>query len=155
MPRLLALGALLLACSSSPPPLAEGDPCEFCRMAITDTRFGGQVVLSTGRTRSFDAVECLAAYLASGADSTRMSNVLVSDFESGQLVDAATAVFVRDATVASPMGRSVIALAGGAPAEAILARYGGTIATWDVVRRDLASTPSDAGHHAGRVPAVR
>ncbi|MBL8960495.1 MAG: nitrous oxide reductase accessory protein NosL [Gemmatimonadetes bacterium] len=149
--RLLAACALVLGCGSSPRQLVEGDPCEFCRMAITDTRFGGQVILSTGRTRSFDAVECLAGYLTTGADSARIADVLVSDFESGQLVDAATAVFVRDATVASPMGRSVIALAGGAPAEAILARYGGTIATWTDVQRDLASTHP----HAPGAPATR
>ncbi len=150
MRRVLALAALVLGCGSSSRLLVEGDPCEFCRMAITDTRFGGQVVLSTGRTRSFDAIECLAGYLAAGTDSVRIADVLVSDFESGQLVDAATAVFVRDAAVASPMGRSVIALANGAPAEAILARYGGTIATWADVQRDLRSTHphglAGAGH---------
>lgn len=151
MSRLLAACMLVLGCGSSPRQLVAGDPCEFCRMAITDTRFGGQVILSTGRTRSFDAVECLAGYLATGADSARIADVLVSDFESGQLVDAATAVFVRDATVASPMGRSVIALAGGAPAEAILARYGGTIATWADVQRDLASTHP----HGPGAPATR
>jgi copper chaperone NosL len=151
MSRLLAACALVLGCGASPQRLVEGDPCEYCRMAITDTRFGGQVILSTGRTRSFDAVECLAGYLASGADSARIADVLVSDFESGQLVDAATAVFVRDATVASPMGRSVIALAGGAPAEAILARYGGTIATWADVQRDLATTHP----HGPGAPATR
>ncbi|MBK8248364.1 MAG: nitrous oxide reductase accessory protein NosL [Gemmatimonadetes bacterium] len=150
---LLALSALALGCGSAPRVLVEGESCGYCRMAITDTRFGGQVVLTTGRTRSFDAIECLVGYLAAGTDSTRIGDVLVSDFESGQLVDAATAVFVRDGTVASPMGRSVIALASGAPAEAILARYGGTIATWDVMRRDLASAPPHAVHHAGTAPA--
>jgi copper chaperone NosL len=139
-----------LACSSSARPLAEGDPCEFCRMAITDTRFGGQVVLTTGRTRSFDAIECLAGYLDAGTDSARIVRVLVSDFESGELIDATSAVFVRDGTVASPMGRSVIALPGGSPAEAILARYGGTIATWESVRRDLVSAHTHEATEAAR-----
>jgi copper chaperone NosL len=148
----VAVLCALVACRPAPQPLVEGDPCEFCRMAITDTRFGGQVVLTTGRTRSFDAIECLAGYLASGADSSRIGRVLVSDFETGQLVDAATAVFVRDGTVASPMGRSVLALASGAPAEAILARYGGTIATWDAVQRELATTHGHPAAGAGAGP---
>ncbi len=137
-PRALLVIAWLAACTAEPKPLVEGDPCEFCRMAISDTRFGGQVVLSTGRARSFDAIECLAGFLATSSDTTRIGEILVSDFEQGSLIDASSAVFVRDASVASPMGRSVIALSGGQPAEAILARYGGSIASWDVVRRELA-----------------
>lgn len=130
---------LALGCAAEPGQLVEGTPCDFCRMAITDPRFGGQVVLTTGRARSFDAIECLAGYLAAGSDSSRISRVLVSDVETGRLVDAATAVFVRDGRMASPMGQRLVALAGGAPEEAVRARYGGTLATWDEVRRTAAS----------------
>lgn len=151
-PAVIALVLTLAACGGSAGSLVEGDPCETCRMAITDTRFGGQVVLTTGRTRSFDAIECLASWLATGADSARIEQVLVSDVERATLIDASTALFVRDGAVASPMGRSIVALRPDTPREAALARYGGTLATWDEVRAALSTDRSAPAAVSGAPP---
>ena len=43
------------------------DTCAYCRMTISDERFGGQFVTSKGKVHVFDSIECLAAfYLANG-----------------------------------------------------------------------------------------
>lgn len=136
--RRLSAVLVLLACSKgAPTPLVAGqDACEFCRMAITDVRFGGEVVLTTGRHYTFDSIECLASFLAAERDPSRVSGVWVSDYGQGRLVDAASAVFVRGGTVNSPMGRALVAFAG-LDTTTIRAQYGGTLMDWEAVRATI------------------
>lgn len=122
------------ACDKGPRPLALGeDACDFCRMAISDDRFGGEIVLTTGRPRTFDAVECLVSYLASGSDSALVRDVFVSDYENRTLIPAQTAVFLQSPQLTSPMG-NVSAFSPGTDTTALLARYGGRILTWTALR---------------------
>ncbi len=138
------------ACDKGPRPLAVGeDACDFCRMAISDDRFGGEIVLTTGRPRTFDAVECLVSYLASGSDSALVRDVYVSDYENRTLIPAQTAVFLRSAKLTSPMG-SVSAFSPGTDTTALLARYGGQILTWTAVR--ASKNDHTASHQHPDVP---
>jgi copper chaperone NosL len=146
-----AVAAVLLAScgSTGPRPLVAGtDECAQCRMMITDPRFGAEVITRTGRVQTFDATECAAAYVAS-ADSGSVQSVWVSDFEHpGTWVAAAEAVFVTGATVASPMGRSWLALAKPSDSTTgggIAARYGGLLSDWQtLVAAARASSDSSA-----------
>lgn len=137
--RRLSAVLVLLACGTGAPmPLVAGhDACEFCRMAITDLRFGGEVVLTSGRHVTFDSIECLASFLAAESDPSRVRSVWVSDFEQQRLVDAASAVFVRGGSLRSPMGRELVAFAAGTNAASLRARYGGALLGWDAVRETV------------------
>jgi copper chaperone NosL len=130
LPLITAL--LLSACGAVEPRAlrAGSDACAQCRMMITDTRFGAQVISRTGRIQTFDAVECLAAYVAE-ADSTSLRSVWVNNFERpGEWIAADAAVFVAAASIASPMGRSLLALGTGTTPESARARYGGRVTEW-------------------------
>ncbi len=123
---------LLASCGTvGPRPLVAGtDECAKCRMMITDPRFGAEVITRTGRIQTFDAVECLASYVAA-ADSAAIHSIWVQDFEhAGTWIAAEQAVFITGAAVASPMGRSLLALAPGATPSAAVARYGGRATDW-------------------------
>ena len=142
----LALGLLLACGGQGPRPLVVGeDACEYCRMAITDTRFGGEIVLTTGRHRTFDSIECLASYLASGSDSAQVAGVWVSDYESRSLVDAATAVYLRGGALRSPMGMEVSAFSPGTDPGALARKYGGSTMTWREVRSAMQQAPGAPG----------
>lgn len=134
--RRLTAVLMLLACSKgAPPPLVAGqDACEFCRMAITDVRFGGEVVTTSGRHYTFDSIECLASFLAAEPEPSRVGSVWVSDFEQRRLVDAASAVFVRGGSLRSPMGRELVAFGAGTDTAALRTRYGGALLSWDAIR---------------------
>lgn len=140
LPPLLAL---LASCSPAPPMLVEGDACDACRMVISDVRFGGQVTLATGRSTSFDAVECLADYL-DGTSAAAIQAVRVSDFESGRLIDADSARFIDASPVASPMGRGVIAVSASLPMDTVVARYGRAAVDLATIRRTLRHSGRDA-----------
>ncbi len=120
-------------------------------MTVSDVRFGGEIQSRTGRIHAFDSVECLASFYvdASGRDDVR--GAWVTDFESGRFVPVDSAVFIADGTVASPMGRSLVAFAPG-PSTVALSKYGGRAVTWndvlDMMRvRGLqpGATPHDTG----------
>ena len=133
----------LAACTPpGPRPLVVGeDSCDYCRMALTDTRFGGEITLRTGRHRAFDSIECLAAFVGSGSDSALVTGVYVSEYETQSLVEATTAVFLAGGAVRSPMGRELRAFGRAANPVALVAKYGGEVFDWPTVLRQSVLEP--------------
>jgi copper chaperone NosL len=150
---IVLLGLVALGCQRAPRPLVAGvDACDFCRMTVSDTRFGGEIQSKTGKIHAFDAVECLASFHLAAADRDEAGAAWVSDFESGRLVPVDSAVFLRDGRINSPMGRSLVAF-GPEHRAGIQSRYGGHPMTWSEVRESLrrrglepGATPRDTSH---------
>jgi len=120
-------------------------------MAITDDRFGGEIMLSTGRPRTFDAVECLVSYLASGSDSALVRDVYVSDYENRTLIPASSAIFLESDRLPSPMG-NLTAFSPSTDTTALLVRHGGRILTWPEVRAREKADTSDHRHQGAPAP---
>lgn len=134
----LTLGLALAACQRGPRPLVAGtDACEFCRMTVSDVRFGAELVSRTGRVHTFDAVECLASFHLDAEARDDVRGVFVSDFESGRLLPADSALFLRGGSLRSPMGRSLAAFAPDIGGAAIVQRYGGTVIRWADVLEEM------------------
>jgi copper chaperone NosL len=135
----LLLMLTLGACSARAPRdivLGE-DQCGYCRMEITDARFGAQVITTTGRHLVFDAPECLGGFLA-GTDASTLASVWVLDAERpGTWVEVNDAGFLIDASIRGPMGR-VVAFASPQAASAARATLGGTPVSWEAIRSDSA-----------------
>ncbi|HVX41021.1 MAG TPA: nitrous oxide reductase accessory protein NosL, partial [Gemmatimonadaceae bacterium] len=118
---LLAL-ALAAACGSSGPQpiMYDADACEFCRMQISDPRFGAEIVTKKGRPIKFDSIECLVSYYKQAAAASDVASVWVSDFlHPGTLIDASTARFVDLGPGRAPLGRGWAAIASGSDAAAL------------------------------------
>lgn len=143
--RCFALGVLLMVvagCKSGDGPRAlviGEDSCEYCRMAISDVRYGGELRTGTGRLLTFDAVECLASYIAAAGDSATFKGVWVADFQGGGMVAADSARFVSGGTLHSPMGRQLTSFAPTLSPAELTERYGGEVLTWQQV---LALSPT-------------
>ncbi len=128
-----------------PREIIDGDACGYCRMEVTDERFGAQVTTSTGKVHVFDSVECLAGYLAS-MDPATVSGAWVHDVEDpGNWVEVATAGYLVDALLHPPMGR-VIAFSSPHAAAESQARLGGSRVSWTAVRSDSGGITSHAAH---------
>ena len=136
---LLTLAAV--ACERAPRPLIAGtDACDFCRMTVSDTRFGGEIESKTGRIHTFDSVECLASFYVDASARGDIRGAWVTDFASGKFLPADSAVFIVDGRVSSPMGRSLLALAPDTPDES-RRTYGGRVIGWAALL-DLMRTKS-------------
>jgi len=145
-----ALAALALAgCESAPRPLVAGtDACDFCRMTVSDIRFGAELQSGTGKLHTFDAIECLASFYLDAAGRDDVRGAWVTDFEGQRLVPADSALFLEGGSLKSPMGRSIVAFAPGTSPDELERRYGGRALTWSGVLDRLRSERLTPG--AGR-----
>lgn len=139
---------MVLACQRAPRPLVAGtDTCDFCRMTVSDVRFGGEIQSNTGRIHAFDAVECLASFYLDASERGEVRAAWATDFESGRFVAVDSAIFIYEGRINSPMGRSLIALAPETPDEARRG-YGGRILRWP----ELLDLIRDRGLEPGAMP---
>lgn len=138
-----AIGALAACTPAGPRPIAYGrDECAYCRMVVSDPRFGAALVTSKGRTVVFDSVECLASwYTLSRGDRGRdvARTLWVSDFNHpGALLEASRARYLRVPGPASPMGKGLLAIASDGDARFVPG--GGETFGWQdvvaIVRRE-------------------
>lgn len=132
------LAALVIAgCTKAPRPLVAGtDTCDFCRMTISDIRFGAELQSRTGKIHTFDAIECLASFYLDATDRDDVLGAWVTDFDGGRMVPVDSAYFLEGGRIRSPMGRSLVAFAATADPDALVREHGGTVLRWrDVVER--------------------
>jgi copper chaperone NosL len=139
----LAVAAAVAACRPTPRPLeANRDACAYCRMTISDLRFGAEVITRTGKLHTFDSIDCLASFVH-GLKPEDVAQVVVTDFRHpGAFITASQAVFVMDGAVASPMGRRLAAFAAGIDTTALRAEFGGRVLSW----ANVLALPPSAGH---------
>lgn len=128
-----------LGCTPHDPSIAfDLDTCEFCRMTISDRRYGAAARTTGGRVVRFDSIECLARWVNSSADAP--SKIWVVDaMAPGTMVALEAAVIRR--TAGSPMAARS---ASGAPVGLIaVARTripevrDGKIVPWEHVLREV------------------
>ncbi len=130
---LLALSAA--SCSPGPRQLVAGeDACRYCRMTIDDVRYGAMVITATGRVETFDAVECLASYVAAMRPDAPPRGIYVANYDTpSQWVAVQDARFLHRSRLRSPMGRELAAFDPAVPVAALRERFGGDIIGWDQV----------------------
>jgi copper chaperone NosL len=142
----LAIGTLMLTAQGcrpgGPVPIAYGSAeCAYCRMQISDPRYGGEVVMHTGKIRAFDSIDCMAGYLSANPEVAASASLWVTDWSHpGTLIPLSSARFLRADGPAGPMGHGVLALGAASDTAAIRARLGGTWATWREVLADAATS---------------
>ena len=120
----------LVGCGSNTPELLfDRDTCDFCRMTISDRRFGAVAKTAGGRVARFDSIECLAAWASKEADLPR-AMWIVDAMQPGTLLPFAEVRIHRAAQGTSPMGQGYVAVArahGSTP-------WDGPVVSWDSVR---------------------
>ena len=132
----IAIALPLAACGSGPVPIAyDEDSCDYCRMQISDPRYGGELITRTRKVHRFDSIECLASFYAGLQDSTTVRSLWVSDYRKpGTLIPARDALYIHHTGPGSPMGRGLLALQAGSDATAAGVPAGDTLSWSQVVR---------------------
>ena len=150
--RLATTAWLLSACSDGPQPIAYGrDACDYCRMQISDPRYGAELVTTTGKVHTFDSIECLAAFYVQARTDGGERGVWVSDVaRPGTLIPAGDAWFARRAGPGSPMGLGLAAYSADADTASLRASNGSAPLRW----RDVLAIVEQEGLQQG-VPDAR
>ena len=133
----LLFAVIFNSCTSGSEPISYGkDECEFCRMLITDKRFGSEIVTDKGKVFKFDEVGCMIEYaMVKNLIGDESQKFLVTDFASPEtFIDATSAFFVQNENFRSPMGSNVMAFDGEISRQKFVAESSGQLLDWvDVI----------------------
>lgn len=119
--------------NNGPHPIKYGtDQCVYCKMTISDARFGTQLVTQKGRAYNFDDVQCMIAYVDEGSIAREdVAAFYLPDFKSNELMPAENMFYLKSEALKSPMRGDIAAFANKADMEATLNALGGTPLLWD------------------------
>ncbi len=130
----------IFACGKEISPLEYGkDQCELCRMTLTDSKYGAEIVTQKGKAFKFDAAECMLNYLKQGKiEESAVDKYLVVDLtKPGSLIDAVNASYLISDRLRSPMGENISSFADKNEAAKYLNDYGGERLSWAELRNRL------------------
>jgi len=137
MITILLSAFIITSCGSKPEPIEYGhDECEFCRMQITDNKYGAELVTDKGKVYKFDSMECMVEYsLIKNMVGDRDNKLLISDFNNpGQFIDARHSFFVKNDNFRSPMGLNVTTFSSKDAMKKFISQNSGESLTWlDVI----------------------
>lgn len=145
-----SLAALEGCGESGPRPIAYGrEECAWCRMTVSDARYGAVQRTARGRLQVFDSIECLAqATLAldvSEQERAASRSWVTDSLHPGTLVPASIACYLRSDGPGSPMGKGFRAFASVPDAEGEQQRNGGVTMSWEEVLTVIGSDHAARG----------
>ncbi len=123
----------LASCGSEPEPINYGhDECEFCRMLVTDNKYGAELVTDKGKIYKFDSIECMIEFSrVKNTLGDTNNKLLITDFNNpGNLVDARNSFYVKNDKFRSPMGLNVTAFKGEEQVQKFISENGGEKLSW-------------------------
>ena len=129
---LLLCTVVLFSCNAGPEPLRIGvDNCAYCRMTLSDQRFGAEIITKKGRLLKFDDSHCVLAYLSQSLPEKELKAVYFVNYSGPHdLISAGKAFFLKADQLQSPMGGNMAAFAGQAELEQVQQQYHGQVMTW-------------------------
>jgi len=131
---LFALALLLIfGCGSDPEPINYGhDECDFCRMQISDNRYGSEIVTSKGKVFKFDEVGCMIDFaMVENLLGSTDNKFFVTVFSMPEtFTDATSAHYVKNNNYRSPMGLNVMAFDRKTDADDFLVENEGLLLNW-------------------------
>ncbi len=102
----------ITSCASGPQPITAGkDNCHFCKMGISDVRFGAEIVTGKGKVFKFDDTHCLLEFLKKHEISTSAvkNTYLVNYSEPHQLILVDQVFLLKSELLRSPMEGNIAA----------------------------------------------
>lgn len=115
------------------------DQCAYCRMTISDARFGGEAILPSGRVKKFDSIECLLNWARVTPADQRGALFVIDAQHPGTFTPAEHAGFLLGALIKSPMGGAMVAFVDTVMAEQQRTVLGGTMRTWPQLLTDTSA----------------
>ncbi|HEX3025587.1 MAG TPA: nitrous oxide reductase accessory protein NosL [Chitinophagaceae bacterium] len=136
MPLFLMIA--LSSCTVKPEAINIGkDNCYFCKMAISDNRFGGEIISKKGKIFKFDDGHCLLSFLQSKTlEQNQIADVYLVDFSGDhQLLKADKSFILKSDSLRSPMNGNIAAFASEDSMKKIVKQYSGDELTWNQLNK--------------------
>jgi copper chaperone NosL len=138
----LSIAALITlfisSCGTEPEPIQIGkDNCHFCKMTISDNRFGGEIVSKKTRTYKFDDARCVLGFIRSNTiNKEDIAGIYFVDFANGHaFVKAENAYFLQSPELRSPMNGNIAAFTYEDSLNAALPKFYGNKISWEEMQK--------------------
>jgi copper chaperone NosL len=131
---LLSFLVMFTSCRPGPEPLVLGnDQCSFCKMTISDNRFGGELLTKKGRVYKFDDAQCLLNFIGSGeVKKQEIGGVYFSNFTNPhELVKSDIAFLIQSELLKGPMNGNIAAFANEDSMRLAENRYSAKSVRWN------------------------
>jgi len=131
---LISVLFIFSSCSTKPQPIQFGvDNCDFCKMTISDQRYGAELVTKKGRIFKFDDIHCIKGFIENGqVKSEDIAGSWLVDFSIPEkLIPAKESHLFFSEQLKSPMGSNIAAFENAQEMTKIQENYSGTEMKWD------------------------
>ena len=134
--KLTLLALVLASCSSSPQQIKLGsDNCDFCKMTISNSRFGAEILTKKGKAFKYDDIACMISDLKQNSNlKENISMTYATDFSGNhQLTDVKNCFFLKSENLRSPMGGNIAGISNKDSLNFYLNSFQGEEITWDEI----------------------
>jgi copper chaperone NosL len=141
--RVKGLASLLLplllfslnSCNTNPQALKIGsDNCAFCKMVISDNRFGGEIVTPKGKIYKFDDIQCILAFVKSETESFKEASFYFTDFDTKhELLKSSESFLLQSDKLKAPMNGNMAAFSSRQNLEQALTTLSGQEVKWSAL----------------------
>lgn len=131
---LLFLSVTILSCNAGPEPIKTGvDNCYFCKMTVSNIRFGAEIVTTKGKIYKFDDLHCVISFLQTkDLASVSIKEIYLTDFcGSHQLINVNKSYLIKIDNLRSPMGGNIAAFDNRDSLVKIQQHYNGSPVNWN------------------------
>ena len=121
------------SCNAVPQQITMGtDNCYFCKMTISDERFGAEMVTAKGKVYKFDDVHCIVSFLKTKEVApTKIKDIYLTDFCSNhQLINVKQSLLLKSDILKSPMNGNIAAFDNRDSLKKMQQRYPGNVVDW-------------------------
>lgn len=128
------LAFFFTSCNTSTQPIKIGvDACSYCKMTISDNRFGAELLTKKGKVYMFDDTHCVIAFEKEQiVPSSEIKEVYLVNFqEPHDFIPAGKAFILYSPDLRSPMGGNAAAFADETVLNNELQKVKGKKITWD------------------------
>lgn len=130
---ILFVTATIVSCNVKPQALKLGvDNCSFCKMTVSDPRFGGELITKKGKIYKFDDVHCLLSFMKSSAvPGNEIRDVYLVTFDGHHgFIKADEALLLKSAALHTPMNGNVAAFIDFNDYQTTLKEVNGIASNW-------------------------
>jgi copper chaperone NosL len=128
----------LHGCSTKPQPIRIGqDNCDFCKMTISDNRFGAEIVTKKSKIYKFDDEHCIIGFLNSKkVMQDEIAGVYFTNFnDPHQLINVEQAIFLQSPKLKSPMNGNIAAFTNEDSLETTYSKFDGNKISWEDMQK--------------------
>jgi copper chaperone NosL len=129
VPLLFAIGCV--NGPAGPQQIEPGDVCAFCKMAISQKRFAAEVVDKEANVRKFDDIGCMLRFVRDRGRIHATQSLFVADYEDSKWLDASSELYVRSASIQTPMASGLFAVSGRDRANELARQFGAEVLSYE------------------------